>query len=47
MWESSKLWVDNGSEFYNLKNGWLRMKLECIVYLIKVRPLLLKDLIVH
>ena len=23
------------------------MKLECIVYLMKVRPLLLKDLIVH
>ena len=30
-----------------LKNGWLRMKLICIVHLIKVRPLLLKDLIVH
>ena len=29
------------------KNGWLRMKLKCIVHLMKVRPLLLKDLIVH
>ena len=30
-----------------LKNGWLRMKLKCIVHLMKVRPLLLKDFIVH
>ena len=45
----NKLWVDNGAEFYNniFKNGWLRMKLKCIVHLMKVRPLLLKDLIVH
>ena len=44
----NKLWVDNGSGFYNnvFKNGCLRMKLKCIVHLMKVRPLLLKDLIV-
>ena len=30
-----------------LKNCWLRMKLKCIVHLMKAKPLLLKDLIVH
>ena len=43
------LWVDNGSDFLTtyLKNGLLRMNLKCIVHLMKVRPFLLKDLIVH
>ena len=45
----TKLWVDNGSEFYNgVFKKWLsNNNIEYIVHLMKVKLLLLKDLIVH